>query len=75
MARVQPLPVRYQIVPHGVMGMLIFVVTGRPGEGHRAWAGDLRNVEFVEKPASLRHLITRIDERSVAEESVDSDLA
>jgi len=27
MARVQPLPVRYQIVPHGVMGMLIFVVT------------------------------------------------
>ena len=27
LARVQPLPVRYQIVPHGVMGMLIFVVT------------------------------------------------
>ena len=27
MAKVQPLPVRYQIVPHGVMGMLIFVVT------------------------------------------------
>ncbi|MCA9510580.1 MAG: cytochrome c oxidase subunit 3 [Myxococcota bacterium] len=27
MAKVQPLPVRYQLVPHGVMGMLIFVVT------------------------------------------------
>ena len=27
MAKVQPLPVRYQIVPHGVMGMMIFVVT------------------------------------------------
>jgi cytochrome c oxidase subunit 3 len=27
MAKVEPLPVRYQIVPHGVMGMLIFVVT------------------------------------------------
>jgi heme/copper-type cytochrome/quinol oxidase subunit 3 len=27
LAKVQPLPVRYQIVPHGVMGMLIFVVT------------------------------------------------
>jgi len=26
-AKVHPLPVRYQIVPHGVMGMLIFVVT------------------------------------------------
>ena len=25
--KVQPIPVRYQIVPHGVMGMLIFVVT------------------------------------------------
>lgn len=27
MAKVQPLPVRYQLVPHGVMGMLIFVAT------------------------------------------------
>jgi cytochrome c oxidase subunit 3 len=27
LAKVQPIPVRYQIVPHGVMGMLIFVVT------------------------------------------------
>jgi len=26
-AKVQPIPVRYQIVPHSVMGMLIFVMT------------------------------------------------
>jgi CheY-like chemotaxis protein len=44
----------------------IFVVTARPGEGHRSWAGDLENVEFVEKPASVRRLIARIAERTAA---------
>ena len=42
---------------------LTFVLTARPGEGHRAWAKDLENVEFLEKPASLRHLIARIEAR------------
>jgi DNA-binding response OmpR family regulator len=42
---------------------LIFVLTARPGEGHRVWAKDLESVEFVEKPASLRHLVARIGER------------
>ena len=42
---------------------LIFVLTARPGEGHRVWAKDLKNVEFLEKPASLRRLLARIGER------------
>ena len=42
---------------------LIFVLTARPGEGHRLWARDIENVEFLEKPASLRHLVARIGER------------
>ena len=40
----------------------IFVVTGRPGKQHREWPKDLANVEFVEKPVSLRKLIAQIDE-------------
>ncbi len=42
---------------------LIFVLTARPGEGHRVWAKSLEKVEFLEKPASLRHLVARIGER------------
>ena len=42
---------------------IIFVLTARPGEGHRKKVGDLPNVEFIEKPASLRALIARIGER------------
>lgn len=42
---------------------LIFILTGRPGEGHRRKAANVVNVEFIEKPASLRHLIARIGER------------
>jgi two-component system alkaline phosphatase synthesis response regulator PhoP len=42
---------------------LIFVLTARPGEGHRAWAKGLENVEFLEKPASLRRLIARMGQR------------
>ena len=52
---------------------LIFVVTARPGEGHREWAGDLENVEFVEKPASVRHLIARMNERMAARPAVDRE--
>ena len=42
---------------------IIFVLTARPGEGHRKRVADLPNVEFIEKPASLRRLIARIGER------------
>jgi DNA-binding response OmpR family regulator len=42
---------------------IIFVLTARPGEDHRTRAKRLENVEFLEKPASLRHLIMRIRER------------
>jgi two-component system alkaline phosphatase synthesis response regulator PhoP len=48
---------------HVVHEPLIFVLTARPGEGHRVWAKDLENIEFLEKPASLRRLVARIGER------------
>jgi CheY-like chemotaxis protein len=54
---------------------LIFVVTARPGENHRVWAGGLQNVEFVEKPASVRRLIARIAERTAAKAAADREPA
>ena len=51
---------------------LIFVLTARPGEGHRVWAKDLENVEFLEKPASLRHLVARIGARLAGANAEDS---
>jgi CheY-like chemotaxis protein len=54
---------------------LIFVVTARPGAGHREWSGDLRGVEFVEKPASIRTLLQRIDERMAERESARGESA
>jgi len=42
---------------------VIFVLTARPGDGHQTRAHDLENVEFLEKPASLRHLVARIAAR------------
>ena len=42
---------------------IVFVLTARPGEGHRKKVAGLTNVEFLEKPASLRQLIARIGER------------
>ena len=47
---------------------LTFVLTARPGDGHRTRAHDLENVEFLEKPASLRHLVARIAARLVGED-------
>lgn len=47
---------------------VIFVLTARPGDGHRARAHDLENVEFLEKPASLRHLVARIAARLAGED-------
>ena len=45
---------------------LIFIATGRTGNRHRAWAGEAGSVEFMEKPVSLRQLVTRIGERLTA---------
>ncbi len=42
---------------------VIFILTGRPGEGHRRRTVELGDVELIEKPASLRQLIGRIGER------------
>lgn len=42
---------------------LIFVLTARTGANHRDWTGDIDNVDFVEKPASLRRLVMRVGER------------
>lgn len=44
-------------------GLHIFVATGRTGTHHREWAGDIPNVELMEKPISLRRLVARITER------------
>jgi DNA-binding response OmpR family regulator len=51
---------------------LIFVLTARPGEGHRLWAKDLQHVEFLEKPASLRHLKARIEARLAGADAEDT---
>lgn len=45
---------------------LIFVATGRTGTHHREWTADLPNVELMEKPVSLRDLVSRIGERLTA---------
>ena len=42
---------------------LIFVLSSRTGLRHRDWTGEIENVEFLEKPASLRQLTARIRER------------
>lgn len=38
----------------------IFIVTSRPDDEHREWAETLTRTEFIEKPLSLRHLISRL---------------
>ena len=52
---------------------LVFILTARPGEGHRTWARDIENVEFLEKPASLRHLVARIAARLADANPEDSN--
>ena len=52
---------------------LIFVLTARPGAENRQWTSDIPNVEFVEKPASLRRLIQRIGKRLAESRAVDGD--
>ena len=50
---------------------LVFVLTGRPGEGHRRWVSDQEGIEFIEKPVSLRHLLERLVERLAGREQKD----
>ncbi len=38
----------------------IFVITSRSEPEHRAWAESLPRAEFIEKPLSLSHLISRL---------------
>ncbi len=55
--------------------MVIFVVTARPGENHRKWAGEIDDVEFLEKPASVRQLISRIADLTTATPAGDRESA
>ena len=40
--------------------MVIFVITSRPEDEYRSWTRDLENLEFFEKPVSIRRLIETI---------------
>lgn len=42
---------------------LIFVLTSRPEEENRAWTREFSNLEFMEKPISMRRLLARLSER------------
>ena len=39
----------------------IFVVTSSTEDEHREWAANLARSEFLEKPLSLRHLVSRLE--------------
>ncbi len=40
----------------------IYVLTSRAEDEHRVWTGNMRNLEFLEKPVSIRQLVTRLNE-------------
>jgi hypothetical protein len=41
---------------------LIFILTSRTEIEHREWSRDIRNLQFQEKPVSIRGLVEKIDE-------------
>ena len=41
---------------------LIFILTSRTEIEHREWSRDIRNLQFQEKPVSIRSLVEKIDE-------------
>jgi DNA-binding response OmpR family regulator len=49
---------------------LIFVLTSRPEDENRAWTRAFPNLEFMEKPVSLRRLLARVAERLAAADKV-----
>lgn len=40
---------------------LIFVLTSRTEIEHREWSRELDNLQFLEKPVSIRNLVDRLD--------------
>ncbi len=42
-------------------GFLIFVLTSRTEIEHREWSRQIDNLQFLEKPVSIRNLIERLD--------------
>ena len=40
---------------------LIYVLTARAEVEHRQWSSSLPNMEFMEKPVSIRKLVARLD--------------
>lgn len=40
---------------------LIFVLTSRTEIEHREWSRDIHNLQFLEKPVSIRNLLDKID--------------
>ncbi len=41
---------------------LIFVLTSRTEVEHREWTSNINNLQFLEKPVSLRKLLSSLDE-------------
>jgi len=41
---------------------MIFVLTARADNEHRIWTSNIPNLEFLEKPVSIRKLVTRLHE-------------
>jgi len=41
---------------------LIFVLTSRTEIEHREWSRQINNLQFLEKPVSIRNLIERLDD-------------
>lgn len=40
----------------------IYVLTSRAEDEHRAWSGRINNLEFLEKPVSIRKLVAKLHE-------------
>lgn len=40
----------------------IFILTARAEDEHRAWSRDMGNLDFLEKPVSIRRLLARLQQ-------------
>jgi CheY-like chemotaxis protein len=52
---------------------LIVVITARTEVEHREWSRVIPNLEFLEKPVSVRKLVSRLDEY-FADEAISGDV-
>lgn len=50
----------HRTIPNRVFS--IFILTARAEREHRVWAGDIPNMEFMEKPVSIRKLVTKLND-------------